>query len=477
MHSRAHRIEPYFVLYLLALLLLLSEPPQAPQQTTAISTEAIPVVEFALSPSELRCVFVDSAGKRSLQVYDSLAELRYSRPLALRSIIAHLDSAEHVLGSAVLLDSVSGTHGTTPVIPFSVEHRPEERRILLRWNFPWQRAPLPPGEHVYRLRLLLRHGTAGTEYGEWLSALLRITVLSAGSAPLTAPASTPTALSTAAPPPAPFLIVVPTPELEVPPYSVWEQELSVYGADVSRDLAAAPEVRTSGAPDGSATVTVRSATSLLLSGIAPREGSVRITIVLSRRDGQRAEAELTVTARPLPSPVMPQELYPELTYTVDPMLRLRGQRVRAELSDGVRLWASSAGTPMSITPQLADTGKRLLLRRWINDRLLDETTALIRDFPPPDVVDVRWLPDQAALIVRTRCFGTVGGEPNRCELRSSVGTVRELYGDRRRRSAEPYGILVEQAFRLDGVPRGSTVEFSVRDRAGRESRRSLSSQR
>jgi hypothetical protein len=450
------RVELYFVLYLLGLLLLLEPaPPRAERVPTASPREVSPI-ELSLLPSELRCLVEDSAGRRRLRAYDSVATLRYLSSAELISLSARLDSAGRILWESDQADIPS---------PITIEHDPEQRLFSIRWRPPWWNPSLPAGQHVYVLRLLLQHGTPTKQYIERLSLPLRLEILPLGAVP----APEPTRTESPSIPLPPVALHVPDPEIEAPPYGRWEVEIAAYGIDLLRQLAQAPTLRLLGSPGGSATVTIRTPTTLLVSGTAPPEGRLRVLVQLQRYDGAQAEAEFAVLTRPLSPPDVPEEIYPERPYTLDPKLRLRGQQTRVELSDGQRLWASSAGTPLTVTASLADTGKELLLRRFINERLVDETRIPIRDFPAPEILEVRSTGD-GAVMVTTRCFGTVGNTANLCTLTSSVGQVRELYGNRRRRTLEPYGIVTEQTFLLEQLKSPPSLDITVQDRAGRQSR-------
>lgn len=439
---------------LLLVLFLLLDWPTSPPQTSIPAAAPIPgPVEFFLSQSELLCVIEDSAGRRRLLAYDSILVLSYSRPLEELTLGVALDSAGELLWH-------SAKPGKTA--PVRLEAQPELRRIRIFWHFPWRTASLPPGQHLYRLRLQASYTVGRTRHTEQLMVLLRISLIAASSLPppLTAERT----------PPSPLRLVPTEPLLEVPPHSSWETELVLFGMNALTDLASAPQLLITGATDGKATVSIRTATSLLLRGTAPSAGQMQVTVTLTRRsDGERATVHVSVVARPLPQPEVPAEMYPERTYMLDPRLQLRGQAVRVELHDGQHLWASStAGTPLSVTPRLSDTGTTLTLRRFINAQLLDEVPIPIRDFPAPELVEVRPL-ERNTLQVRTRCFGTVRGEPNLCSVTlEGTGTVRELYGNRRRRMAEPYGLLTEQTFLLEGAT--PPFELLLSDRAGRQMR-------
>ena len=457
MNNRAQRPELYFVLYLLALLLLLSEP-KAPDTGPVALSVPEPPVEFFLDPSEPRCIIADSAGHRSVQVYDSVVTLRSSRRLEQARISLQLDSAGQLLWSS---------EEPTSWDPITAELSADARRFLLRWHFHWWNPKVPPGEHTYRLRVRVDYTLDGIRHTERLQLPLRISIFRlpadesrGGEVRASPPPMVPL------PPPSPLRIVVPDTLLEVPPFGRWAVELTVFGVeDVRRDLASI-DIR----PAGSATLTPKDASTLLLRGKAPREGVQQVGLTIARRsDGKTASVQVTTVVQPLPPAEVPEELYPERSYRLDPRLRFSGQDTRAEVRDGSVLLSSSPGTPLTVRVRLPDTGKTLLLRRFLNEELLDETPLPVRDFPAPEVVSVRW--DGTRLIVRTRCFGTVEDTPNecRCELLLPSGRVRELRGDLRRLAREPYGLVVEQSFALEGVEPSAQLRLVLHDRAGRSS--------
>ncbi len=437
---------------LLSILLVLEWTWSPPQRPGLLPPPAEGPVEFFLSQTELLCVVEDSAGRRRVLAYDSVLVLSYSRRLEQLVLSAALDSAGQLLWH-------SSQH--KDATPIWLDIQPELRRVRVVWRFPWKTAPLLPGQHLYRLRLQASYTIGQTHHTEQLTALLRISFITA------APPPAPSPLSAERIPPPPLRLVPIESVLEAPPHGQWETEIVVFGMNVLTDMASPPQVSLIG--DGKATVTPRTATSLLLRGTAPAIGQMQIAVTLTRRlDGEQATARIAVNARPLPRPEVPAEMYPERTYLLDPRLQLRGQAVRVELYGGQRLWTSStAGTPLSVTPQLADTGTTLILRRFVNSQLLDETPIPIRDFPPPELLEVRSL-ERGLLQLRIRCFGTVRGEPNLCSASlDGTGTIRELYGNRRRHTAEPYGLITEQTFLLEGADPARPLEILFTDRAGR----------
>lgn len=453
-----HQGELLFVLALLLLLFALLDMPlsESPRSSPRlVGSTTTPAVEFSLSRFELQCIIEDSLGKRRLVKHDSLLVLSYSRPLEHLSIRVTVDSAGHLVW-----------HSTHPEAARPIRIKPygEQRRVELVWHFPWQKPILPPGEHVYWLRIRASYATEQGTQTEQLTARLRVLVVTA--APL--PASPSPVMGSVSPQP---LSLVPiSPLIEVPPHALWENEVVVYGLNLATDLASAPQISISGAPNGNATTRVDPKLNrLLLSGKAPSEGEMQVSITLARRsDGERATAYFSIVAHPLPSPHVPKEMYPERTYTLQPNLQLQGQIARAELYDNRQhlLRRSSPGTPFTFTPELSDTGTTLLFRRFVNEQLLDETPILIRDYPPPEILNTSR--EKEGLKVRTRCFGTVEGRPNQCQLTVyGPGKARELYGDKRYYTKEPYGTTVEQVFLVEG-PDLTRVELLIRDRAGRQ---------
>ncbi len=459
MSRHPKRVELYFVLYLVALLLLLFEP-HAPESQTQppplLPSET--AVEFFPDPSEPRCIVADSAGHRVLQVYDSVISLRYSRPLQHVTVSLQLDSAGSLLWSS---------EQPRLQAPITVEHTPEERRFQLRWRFRWWDTELSPGVHEYRLRMRIDYTLGTVRHVERLSLPLRVSLfLLPAVEPGQPPASLPPSVPAASPLP-PLRLFVPDTLLEVPPFGQWSLELTVFGVEDVRHELDSIFVQ----PAGAAWVKPQNGSTLLVQGRAPQEGTQRVRVTVIRHaDRQTAAATLTAVVQPLPRPDVPEELYPEREYRLDPRLRFSGQETRAELTDGQRLLASSPGTPLVVRPTLSDTGKVLVLRRFLNDQLLDELRLPIRDFPAPELLSLR--PEGTAVKVRTRCFGTVGGSPNecRCELLSPAGKVRELRGDLRRILHERYGFVIEQSFLLEGVSPSAPVTLLLRDRAGRQLR-------
>jgi hypothetical protein len=240
-------------------------------------------------------------------------------------------------------------------------------------------------------------------------------------------------------PPAPgdFTLVPQNSIIETLPFQTWSTAVLVSGEINLRNNTPKINVARSDPNDtqGSAYMTDLGSNLIRIAGIAPSSGVMTVQVVLTRtEDNKRSVAEFTVRSSPLQRPVLPQKMFPGITYEIKPQLDfLTGQELRAALLElgGKERYSSPQGSTFAFTPLESDVGKTLTFERYVNGRRVgDVYTVVIEDFPPPEIVEI--VPEGRLLLVRTRCFGTVGGQINRVVLDASKlqnAIIRERYGD------------------------------------------------
>jgi hypothetical protein len=177
--------------------------------------------------------------------------------------------------------------------------------------------------------------------------------------------------------------------------------------------------------------------------LRPGTGTVRVTVE-RRRDARRATAELRVEVRPWQPLQLPDTVYVELPYELDPKLpELSGQDLRAEFWVDTMLLYRSAGEPFTLVASSGLAGRVLRVRRFINGELWDEARSAIAPLPPPELAAQPIQVDRHTWRIRARCYSTPSGNAARLELVQGDASIKELYGER-----QPDGRWRWQTFEL-----------------------------
>jgi hypothetical protein len=443
-------LELYFVLYLAALMLLLSDSPRRETELASTAIRSLVSSTFALiveKPTLLCRAIVEGDTIRILH-FDSLNTIV---PTGL------VDSLRYTI---TITDQATGTEETTAA-EGSLEVgnvRLLARQIGQALRIHWQITPRRQSQ-LYRVRIVASAqpqlpATIPVQQRQQLEPLLAGTnnllrseatflvgyLAEQRFQPQQAPSSLDTALewrirSLLAQQSLPqsfsgtFSIVPEHSLVETIPFVTWENRVAVYGASLERDITQPPSV--SGI--GNVVVTIEGNT-LLLRGITTQAGSAQARIRLVRRDGIESAASFTVVSTPVQAPSVPTAMYPGIEYRIEPNLpQLSGTTPRAVLRDesGV-IRASSNGQPLVFTPSIADTGRRFLFERYAGTERIGQTIAIACEmFPSPEIISIRRESEQLYHVV-TRSYGLASDARSRVRLElepPSAGRIQELYGD------------------------------------------------
>ncbi|MCX7880418.1 MAG: hypothetical protein N2517_07130 [Ignavibacteria bacterium] len=172
---------------------------------------------------------------------------------------------------------------------------------------------------------------------------------------------------------------------------------------------------------------------LLLRGKTPSNGKLLVEVSIVRKfDGQEAKTSFTVTPQQIEKPIYAESIYPGQSVTIDPRFPLIPGESKLILKEGERIRASSlGGAPLTFTPELADTGKRLTIERYIDNNLLGQTYFLyIQNFPYPEILDVVPSGNRQVELV-TQAYGILNRERNEVVELILEGNVSNKYIDLR----------------------------------------------
>ena len=390
------RIEIYFVLYLVALVLLL------PDRATIVEpgATALPNLRLDLQPERVRMelqIIRDSLGGVRVESLDSINVIRYTADIDDLRITARIEEVE--TGQVM---TISPGESTTSL--FDIESQPERQAVLFRWH-PDLSALTPRTFRITVNGTAVPTGSGGANSSDddRLPSGLRLNgsaqfvlttnVQNEGPSRLIALQTIydtvrvnelggNNELGT-------FWVDVTREKILTMPTREWTNRIAIGGADPVRDLTGMPSVRASMQGVELERTFDTAQRAIVVKGRAPRSGSYTVTVTARRRDGKTAEASFTVGSIPLPSVDVPDVMYPGIEYTIDPRLP-ELEDVRAVLKMGdVEINTTRSGA-LRFTPQMRDTGSSITFERYVDGQRAGAPTQIkVRSFPAPEIIDVR----------------------------------------------------------------------------------------
>ena len=127
-HRRRRRVEIYFVLYLVALVLLMPDRVDLVEAKNDTSTLANARLEFTPDRMRLLCKLTrDSAGGARVMALDSFNVIRYSATVSDVRVSARIEEVE--TGQVLTIEP---GESSTPM--FSLEHQPQRNAVVFHWH-------------------------------------------------------------------------------------------------------------------------------------------------------------------------------------------------------------------------------------------------------------------------------------------------------------------------------------------------------
>jgi hypothetical protein len=358
-------------------------------------------LEFA--PDRMRLLFKvsrDSASNVRVSVLDSVNVIRYTGTVSDLRVSARIEDVE----SGQVL-TIQPDESLTPM--FRLEHQPQRNAVVFRW----QPALADAMTRTFRVTIIgsgVPHAPSGANGSDtdMLPAGLRMTGSTQFVLNTVVENETPT--SVVMMPGGRDTVVVmrdtgafgsgqPLGEFWIDPARdrintivtrEWTNRISVGGADPSRDLTGLPRVRILGEQIGDVQRYIDQR-AIVLKGRSPRSGTITVEVSAQRRDGQTRTAVFTVTAQPLGSVEVPEVMYPNVDYVIDPRLP-SVDNARAVVRDGDREVASATDGVLRVRPSMRDTGRTFLFERIVDGTREGATRSIvIRSFGVPVIRDVK----------------------------------------------------------------------------------------
>lgn len=445
---KRRRVEIYFVLYLVALVLLM--PDRIDPSQAGVDTQAIVNARLEFSPDRMRLTCKlqrDSLVGMRVVSLDSLNVIRYTGTVSDLELSARIEEVE--TGQVLTVQP-----GNSPTPLFALEHQPQRNAVVFRWNPPLDQASV----RTYRVTISgsgVPVRTSGANSGDYDEIPTGLRMTGSTQFVLTTEvddASAPTVITIAggrdtlvlrdttlraAPSLGEFWIEPARDVVAAVSQRPWTNRLSIGGADPARDLVGLPTVRVIGEQIGDVQRTTDQRT-ILLSGRAPRTGSVTVEVRVVRRDGQTKTASFVVAAHAMPPANVPDVIYPGVDYVVDPRLPAI-ENVRAVIRDGEREIASATESVIRLRVAARDTGRTLTFERTVDGVRDGAPEAIqVRNFPAPTIRSVNRGSDSRTKVVVVQ-FYSGDRSVNRPRLRILDGNatdVKRLAGNLRASSSE-----------------------------------------
>lgn len=435
-HRPRRRVEIYFVLYLVALVLLMPDKSDLVEAKDDAAALAHARLEFTPDRMRLLCELTrDSTGGARITALDSFNVIRYSGTVADMRVSARIEEVE----TGQILTIEPG-ESSTPM--FSLEHQPQRNAVVFHWHPDLVNAMT----RTFRVTIMGSGAPVGSlgangVDGDDLPAGLRMTgstqfVLSTlvdneqPNTIITLPGGRDTVIvrdtsggNGGIASMGEFWIDPARDKITTISSREWTNRISVGGADPARDLVGLPRIRVIGENIGEIQRYTDQRT-IIVKGRAPRSGSVTIEVSAQRRDGQTRTTTFIVSAQPLAVVDVPDVMYPNADYVVDPRLPAV-ENTRAVVRDGEREIASTNEGTMRIRPQLRDTGHTLIFERYVDGNKEGASQQIqVRNYPAPVIRDVKRDADQRKKTVVVQFFSS-DRSVNRPTLRVLDGNAQE----------------------------------------------------
>ncbi|MCS7302249.1 MAG: hypothetical protein RMK00_03740 [Bacteroidota bacterium] len=212
------------------------------------------------------------------------------------------------------------------------------------------------------------------------------------------------------------------------PYLQWENRIMIYGASLEQDLQRPPQVIGIPSPQ-----VIIERNTLIIRSTSTQASSANVRVLLTRRDGFEATATFVVITQALEMPNVPAMMHPGVVYHFVPNLPVvSGTSTRAVLRDGDVVRTVSNGEPFTFVPTLSDTGHTFYFERFVGTDRIGQTIPIpCAMFPPPEILSIR-RESERTYIVQCRGYGLRSDPRARLRLElepPATGKVQELYGD------------------------------------------------
>lgn len=477
-HPRRRRIDIYFVLYLMALVLLL---PDGREQQVKSDVE-LSSFRLELQPERVRLEHQlrrDTSGVVTRLGLDSINTIRFIGDVDDLRVSARI---EDVLTGQVL----TVEPGSTSTSMFAIEPRADRHAILFRWRPSMSdlagrtfrvtltssgqpktastanrsdESAIPAGIRVSGTTQFVLATVVENEQGEDITkvfardtVIITQTIGSGGEGAF-----------------GEFWLGAEREKIEILATREWTNRIVVGGADAARDLVDLPRIAVSGDLPGDIQRSFDAERrAVLLKGKAPRSGVVTIDVTARRKDGAKASTSFVVAARPLDNVDLPDALYPGMTYSL--VTRLPDlPNSKAQIREGSAIRVETTGDVLRFTPSDTDTNRTIVFERLIDGVREGSPIPLrVRAFPGPEIVDVKEIGNNRKRIVVIFWGDKEQNRPQLSVVDGNCSTPKKLYGQLRPvSSSERPTLRWYEEFEVERKDVTKPFSFRIQARDGR----------
>jgi len=428
--KRRKSVEIYFVLYLVALVLLMPDRDLGPQNSSIDSGQR----RIELYPEKIRLeckIERDSGGPVRVISNDTVNTIRYSPALTSMQVRATIEDIE--TGQVLSIEDTSS--GSVQFASLGIE---ADRGVI---TFAWRPPMTTMTSKTFRVTIQV----SGVPQGDQASSAPalgstqfvlttvvndqlppQIVLLGGGTDTLIMQDTTRRLFGEQLS--AEFWMEPSRPTIMAAAGREWVTRVSLGGADPNRDLVQLPSVRVA---SGSMVDLVRyfEQRTLIIKGKAPLNGTSVIEVTATRSDGKQARTTFSVQTVVTATPKIPDAVYAGVELQIDPLLP-SVEAAKAILRDGDREVAYTSNGMLRYTPSNLDTGKVLLFERYIDNQVDYSDKILVRSFPPPVVREIRRGSESNVKNVVVQFFAAERGSnrPRLAIIDGNAGNVRRLSG-------------------------------------------------
>ena len=218
-------------------------------------------------------------------------------------------------------------------------------------------------------------------------------------------------------------------------FQEWESKVFCMGANLKTDLTSVPKIEIKNTPsnnNGTARIVSYSDNTIILKGKVPAFGSSKVFVTIERKnDLKEATISFEVLPQDIEAPIYPKIMYPEQTYVFNPKLPLNIGNARAVLkTEGNKIRAENyQGGIIEFKPFQNDTGKVFVFERYINDVLIGAAIN-IKVIPNEKPIITRIAEKDKSVVINVSSHGWYNGKENRIKKLDLTGNARykPLYG-------------------------------------------------
>jgi hypothetical protein len=249
-------------------------------------------------------------------------------------------------------------------------------------------------------------------------------------------------------------------------YQQWSNRIFLSGTTISELRTPSIKIDPSKSDGGTATITEMRGNEIILGGITPDAGLMKVNITAERiADKKEVSVDFIIQPQPLLAPIIEQPMYPAQTYFIQPNLpMLTNMETRAVLRDGkTERVSSQQGAAFTFKPDISDTQKILMFERYVGTKQIGQSIAVhIEPFPPPEILaDLVF--QNGAVLIRTRSYGVHNDKSNEVRLEIVEGNAASPKDLRGNRQIDSKTLAIIQTFRI--VPAITTKQFVFTIRA------------